>query len=171
MQRIRARCAVLAGLAAVAGPPVFAGMPEDTTAVVYPMPSLSVAATHLVQVVIANVSDPDASGGTDLIVQGRLLDASGVELARSERLSLPRGATFSWTIGRAALAGASRDARGRARVRAEVEIVGARDVGAFVPSLELVNELTGEGSGMVGDIRTIVSAEADFTGESRKDYF
>jgi hypothetical protein len=146
-------------------------MQVETMAVVYPMPLLSVAATHVVQVAVANVSYPCDSGRTDLVVQGRLLDASGVELARSERLTLARGATFGWTIGRAALAGASRDARGRARVRAEVEIAGTRDVGAFVPSLELVDELTGEGSGMLGDIRTVISGEADLTGKATNDYY
>jgi hypothetical protein len=171
MQRIRARYAVLAGLAAVAWSPIVAAVQAATTAVVYPMPLLSVAATHVVQVVVANVSDPGDPGRTDLAVRGRLLDLSGIELARSESLTVPRGATFSWTIGRAALAVASRDARGRARVRTELEIVGTRDVGAFVPSLELVNELTGEASGMVGDVRTVISAEADLTGTARRGYF
>jgi hypothetical protein len=85
---------------------------------------------------------------------------------------VPRGATFRWTIERAALAAASRDARGRARVRTELEIVGTRDVGAFVPSLELVNEVTGEGSGLLGDIRTVISAEAflNLTGVT-KDFY
>jgi hypothetical protein len=147
-------------------------MQGDVLAVVFPMPAVSIAARHQLQVDVANVSDADADPGrTDLIVQGRLLDAHGVELARSESLTLPRGATFRWTISSAALAGASRDARGRAQVRAEVEIIGTEDVGAFVPSLELVSELTGEGSGMLGDIRTVISAEADLTGTARKDFY
>lgn len=167
MTRSLAWCFALMTLAAVAG--VFSWRPVSaitggrTLAVVYPMPSVGVAATHLLQVNLANVSRPHAdSGRTTLVVQARLLDTHGVELARSESQTLPLGATFSWTIKPADLAGALGDERGRIQVRSEIGVVGTVRVGAFVPSLELVNESTGEGSGMIGDVRTVISGNAAY---------
>jgi hypothetical protein len=50
----------------------------------------------------------DDPGRSDLVVQGRLLDTSGIELARSERLTVPRAATFTVISGEADLTGTAR---------------------------------------------------------------
>jgi len=97
-----------------------------------------------------------------VVVQARLLDAHGVELARSDRQALPLGATFSWKITSAELADVPGDDRGRRQVRAEIGILGTLRVGAFVPSLELIDGSTGANSGVIGDTRTVISASAAY---------
>lgn len=167
MQRAAARFSAVVVLAVVAGllsgRPGFAAPRGKVLAVVYPLPPVSIATMHLLELKIANVSSPDRDQGrTTLVVRARLLDAHGVELARSETSTLPLGATFRWRIARASLAGVPADPSGRIPVRAEVDLAGTVGVGAFVPSLELVNELTGAGGGMIGDVRTVISGEAAF---------
>ena len=88
MQRSLARWYLFAASAAVAGllsaGPVSATTRARRLAVVYPMPSVSFAPTHQLQVNIVNSASADADASqTDLVVRGRLLDARGVEVARS----------------------------------------------------------------------------------------
>ena len=143
--------------------PVYAVARDRTPAVIYPMASVGIAATQLMQLNVANVSRVDADAGrTTLVVQARLLDAHGVELARSDRQALPLGATFSWKITSAELADVPGDDRGRRQVRAEIGILGTLHVGAFVPSLELIDGSTGANSGVIGDTRTVISAQAAY---------
>lgn len=167
MKRSFTRCAALGASACVAAlvswHPVSAVTRDRMLAVIYPLPSVGIAATQLMEVNVANVSRVDADASrTTLVVQARLLDAQGGELARSERQALPSGATFSWKITSAELAGAPGDDRGRRQVRAEIGVLGTLRVGAFVPSLELIDGSTGANSGVVGDTRTIISANAAY---------
>ena len=144
---IAAAAVWVAALSAAAG--------ETMASIVHPLPSVGVGAGQIVQV---NVAD-GSGGGAPLVVVARLLDAGGGELARSERRSLAPGATFTWQVRHTDLGGRG-DALGRVQVRAELLISGPIGTGAFGPSLELVDERTGATSGMIGDIRTVISAEA-----------
>jgi hypothetical protein len=167
IERSLAGCSALVVFAALAGlfvwRPVQAVTGDRLLTLVYPMPSVGVAPRDVLQVNVANVSraerDPNRSA---LVVTARLVDARGAEIVRSQSETLPHGATFRWAIGHAALAGAGTDERGRIQVRAEVAVEGIPRVGAFVPSLELVDEPTGEGSGVIGDIRTVISAQSAY---------
>ena len=128
----------------------------------YVTPSVGVASSQIVQVNVVNDSaataDPRHSA---LVIQARLVDKNGVAVSGSERQTLPRGATFSWRISRDALSSVPADELGRVQARVEVTIRGVANSGAFVPSLEVVNPTTGATeSGMIGDIRTVISAEA-----------
>jgi CubicO group peptidase (beta-lactamase class C family) len=72
--------------------------------------------------------------------------------------------------GRRLLSPETTDALGRVQVRAELLISGPIGAGAFVPSLELVDERTGATSGMIGDIRTVISGEAALQSAERGFY-
>jgi hypothetical protein len=167
MKRSFTPCAALGAAACVtalvAWNPVSATTRDRTLAVIYPLPAVGIAATQLMQVNVANVSRVDADASrTMLVVQARLLNAQGVELARSERQTLALGATFSWKITSAELTGSPGDDLGRRQVRAEIGVLGTLRVGAFVPSLELIDGSTGANSGVIGDIRTVISAQAAY---------
>jgi len=128
----------------------------------YVSPSVGVTLSQALQVNVVNDSaatvDPRLSV---LVVQARLVDKNGVAVAGSDRQTLPRGATFSWRISRDVLSSMPVDELGRVQTRVEVTIRGVANSGAFVPSLEVVNGTTGvTESGMIGDIRTVISAEA-----------
>ena len=128
----------------------------------YVTPSVGVALSQLLQVNVVNDSAASADPRLSvLVIQARLVDKNGVVFANSDRQTLPRGATFSWRISREALASVPADELGRVQTRVEITLRGLEDSGAFVPSLELINFATGETeSGMIGDIRTVISAEA-----------
>jgi hypothetical protein len=147
------RIALAAAAASVVSLPAAAG--DTTASILHPLPSVGVGAGQIVQVNVAG----DSSGGAPLAVVARLLGADGGELARSERRSLAPGATFTWRIRRTELGGRG-DELGRVQVRAELLVSGSIGTGAFVPSLELVDERTGATSGMIGDVRTVISGEA-----------
>jgi hypothetical protein len=129
---------------------------------IYALPSVGVGASQVLQVDLANVSEPVDPTRTTLVVQGRLLDADGNELARSATRTLRRGASFHWTITRAMFASLTPDERGRVRLRVEVDVTGTPRVGAYVPSVEVVDELTGTGNGPLADTRTVISAQAAY---------
>jgi hypothetical protein len=150
------------GVAAAAGAP--------SMALVHPLPPVGLAPTEAAQVNVANVSSGGSGPEADeLAVWARLVDADGVELARSESRRLPRGATFSWSVPHRELPSASADARGRLQLRAEIFVVGP-PAGAFVPSVELVDLATGSSSGAIGDVRTVIAGEAALDG-AKKDFY
>jgi hypothetical protein len=127
----------------------------------YVSPSVGVTLSQALQVNVVNDSaatvDPRQSM---LVVQARLVDKNGVVVAGSDRQTLARGATFSWRISRDELSSMPVDELGRVQTRVEVTIRGVANSGAFVASLEVVNPTTGATeSGMIGDIRTVISAE------------
>lgn len=125
-------------------------------------PSVGVALTQFMQVNVVNDSAATADARRSaLVIQARVVDRNGVEVVGSDRQTLPRGATFSWRIPREALSRIPADELGRVQARVEIMVIGVANSGAFVPSLELVNGTSGvTESGMIGDIRTVISAEA-----------
>jgi hypothetical protein len=151
--------------------PALAGADDLEVTVVHALPSVGLPPGHRLQVNLVNDSAPgSAAAGGELLVRARVLDGDGSELARSASELLPRGATFSWVLPHAELAARTGERTRRIQLRAEIAVVGPLYVGAFVPSLELVAEATGEPGGMIGDVRTVISAEAAFQSANKGFY-
>jgi hypothetical protein len=125
-------------------------------------PSVGVAVNQALQLNVVNDSAPAADlRRAALVVHARVLDKNGAVIAASDRQTIARGATFSWRLSKDVLAATSADELGRVQTRVEILVSGLPDSGVFIPSLELINTATGETeSGMIGDIRTVISAEA-----------
>jgi hypothetical protein len=131
------------------------------------------------QALRASVSS--VAGSETVRVSAALLDAQGRVLAQSVPVSIAPGAFRSFDFQRDALSAPGDPTTGRLQVRLSVliEVDTARDPAAMfkvttglAPTLELVDSLSGKTSesGMIGDIRTVISAEAAFQ-SANKDFY
>ena len=121
------------------------------------------------------------AGSETVRVSAALLDAQGRVLAQSAPVSIAPGAFRSFDFQRDALPAAGEPTTGRLQVRLSVliEVDIARDPAAMfrvttglAPTLELVDSLSGKTSesGMIGDIRTVISGEAALV-SANKDFY
>jgi hypothetical protein len=121
------------------------------------------------------------AGGEIVRVSAALVDAQGRVLAQSVSTPLSPGAFRSFDFQREALAAAGDPSTGRLQVRVSVliEVGTARDPEAMfkvssglAPTLELVDALSGRTteSGMIGDVRTVISGEAAFQSANQGFY-
>lgn len=128
--------------------------------------AMGLAPGQTLRAAISNVA-----GGETIRASAVLLDAQGRVLAQSVQASIGPGAFRSFDFPREALAAAGEPTTGRLQVRLSVAIdaASARPSDAMLeltrglaPTLELIDATTGRtaASGMIGDTRTVISAEA-----------
>lgn len=119
----------------------------------------------------ASVSRLDSVPDEGVRIDAVLIDSEGRVLSQSQPLSIPAGGFRSFDFPRSAIGLPGDPSTGRLQVRLSVRLRSdqARDPAAFrrflqtfAPTLELVETSTGRTSesGMIGDIRTVISAEA-----------
>jgi hypothetical protein len=127
------------------------------------------------------VSISSVAGGETVRASASLVDAQGRILAQSVPVSIGPGAFRSFDFRRESLTAAGEPSTGRLQVRLSIliDVDVARDPEAMfkltrglAPTLELIDTLTGKTaeSGMIGDIRTVISAEAAMQ-DANKDFY
>jgi hypothetical protein len=125
--------------------------------------SVGLAKRQSIRVSVTSPAPQGAPTPEPVVVTVHLLDAAGSDLAVSPVFTVGPGQTMTHVVKRTALPFPGDPGTGRLQVRSETYLdVPSQAPGqtqAVIVFTELVDEPTGQHSGMIGDTRTVISAE------------
>ena len=141
--------------------------------IVIPHPALGLVPGQSLRLSVANTPPPRSAGPWPVRMTVRVFDQRGRQLDSSAALLVRDGMTAWWSLSRDAIGLAGESGSGRLQVRVETRLEAdptpAAEKRLLFLTLELVNDLTGE-SGMIGDVRTVISGEAAFQSANQGFY-
>jgi hypothetical protein len=127
--------------------------------------SVGIIAGQSIRVSVINPAPAGAPTPLPVVARIRILDSNGNVLATSPQVTVGPGQTRTYVVRRSALSAPGEPGTGRLQLRAETELVVASqpagDSQVVVTNATITTESTGAESGMIGDIRTVISAEAN----------
>jgi hypothetical protein len=136
--------------------------------------SVGFVAGQSIRVSVSNPSPHGSPAPLPVRMTVRILDANGNALAVSPLMTVGPGQTKSYVVARASLPPQGEPGTGRLRMRAETYLeVPSQPAGrsqVVIAVAELVEETTGKHSGMIGDVRTVISGQPELhEGDGRND--
>jgi hypothetical protein len=134
--------------------------------------SVGFVAGQSIRVHVSNPAPQGAPAPLPVLMRVRVLDTSGGALAVSPLMTVGPGQTRSFSVKRTSLPPQGEPGTGRLQVRTETHLEIPSQPGGHsqivLTVTELVQEATGRHSGMIGDVRTVISGEAGLQ-EKRPD--